>query len=114
VSSPFSTLCCVVGAKKMPKTSVEMVPWLKRLSVTVGTVSVLETVLWVRSVGPTPRIPSTPLKPCALEATPMLWPVMTRSGESVTVSRYSSPLTEPEPYETEKVLPVSWEVLVGL
>ena len=75
-----------------------IVPWLKRLSVTVGTELSPETVLLVRSTGPIPRMPSTSEKPVAVEATPIDWLVMTRSGPRVTVSAYSVPLNEPEPY----------------
>jgi hypothetical protein len=86
-----------------------MVPCLKRLSVTVGT-SADEPVRvpWVRSTGPilnvhinimtlinktnvtNPRIPSTPLKPLDVEASPIDWDVMTRAGDKVTVSRSGS------------------------
>lgn len=68
-----------------------MVPWENRLSVTVGTLDVPDTVPIqsrvnmgviseckgnlpeVRSTGPIPRIPSTSLNPWAVEATPMDW-----------------------------------------
>ena len=45
----------------------------------------------VRSVGPIPRIPSTPEKPEDLLATPMLCEVMTKPVPIVTVSVYSVP-----------------------
>jgi hypothetical protein len=37
-----------------------------------------------------PRIPSTPLKPLDVEASPIDWDVMTRAGDKVTVSRSGS------------------------
>ena len=42
----------------------------EQVSITVGTVDVLDTVPWVRSMGSMPRIPSTPLNPVALDAMP--------------------------------------------
>ena len=44
-----------------------------------------------------PRMPSTPEKPVAEEATPIDCSVMTKLSPSVTVSVYSSPEKEPEP-----------------
>ena len=52
VSSPLVTVSWVDGSKETATTSVEIVPWLKRLSVTVGTVAPPETVPCVRSTGP--------------------------------------------------------------
>jgi hypothetical protein len=52
VSSPLAFDVVVVGAKNTPTASSEIVPWLYRLSVTVGTDVVPETVPWVRMVGP--------------------------------------------------------------
>ena len=66
--------------------SFAIVPCAKRLSVTVGTGAFPETVPSVRSTGPMPRMPSTPWKPCADEATPMLWFWMTSWSFSETVS----------------------------
>lgn len=63
VSSPLMVPDAVVGSNEIPMESSEMVPWAKRLSVTVGTERVPETVVEVRSTGPMPRIPSTPWKP---------------------------------------------------
>jgi hypothetical protein len=82
-------------------TSVEIVPVDARLSVTVGTVWPFDNVFSVKSTGPMPRIPSTPWKPCDFEATPIDCLVITRSGDRVTVSMYSSPEKDPEPYETD-------------
>jgi hypothetical protein len=57
-------------------------------------------------------MPSSPLKPLDLEATPILCFAMTRLDDSVTVSVYSVPENEPEPYETETLFPVLVEVEV--
>jgi hypothetical protein len=52
VSSPFVTLSEVVGSNETATRFAEIVPALKRLPVTVGTVVVPETVSSVRSTGP--------------------------------------------------------------
>lgn len=79
-----------------------MVPAEARLSTTVGIFEDCEErVPSVRSTGPIPRIPSTPLNPVALEATPIDWPLIVRPDPRVTVSVYSSPEKEPDPYETD-------------
>ncbi len=90
VNSPFLTDVVVVGSKDTETRSDVIVPWLKRLSVTVGT-SEFESgdkVPIVKSTGPIlgnevsariesdefcthPRIPSKPSKPWEVEATPM-------------------------------------------
>lgn len=119
---------------------MEIVPCEYRSSVIVGTVSVLLTVPRVRIDGPIlenspylksgphgawpnthPRIPSTPLNPVAVVATPMLAFVTVRPAPKVTVSvskhrlgrhkitgrdLHSVPLNDPEPYETLIVFPV--------
>lgn len=46
----------------------------------------------VRSVGPIPRIPSTPLKPSDVLATPMLCLVMDNAESKETVSVNSVPI----------------------
>ena len=96
VSSPLVTVSWVVGSKETATTSVEIVPWLKRLSVTVGMLLLPLTVPWVRSTVPIPRIPSTPEKPDERDATPMDWLGMTRLPR-VTWSVHSVPEKEPEP-----------------
>lgn len=63
-------------------TSVEMVPAEARLSVTVGTVLPSEVVPWVKSTGPMPRIPSTPLNPVEVDATPILQEHLSTSIET--------------------------------
>jgi hypothetical protein len=80
VNSPFVDELLVVGAKKIPIDAVSIVPSLRRLSVTVGTLLKLVVVSSVRSVGPIllivrtrpviaqkthPKMPSTPVKPDA-------------------------------------------------
>jgi hypothetical protein len=71
-----------------------MVPWLCRLSVTVGIFDVgrFVKVPTVKSTGPIPRIPSTPEKPDDEEATPIDCLVMVRPVLRVTVSVYSVPI----------------------
>ena len=90
VNSPFLVDVVVVGAKDMPISSDVMVPWLNRLSVTVGMEEPLsgDKVPTVKSTGPIlknnvrlsirtyghfthPRIPSNPVNPLAKDATPM-------------------------------------------
>lgn len=73
VSSPLAAPEDVVGSNEMPIESSVMVPCAKRLSVTVGTEGVPETVVDVKSTGPIPRMPSTPWKPSEREATPIDW-----------------------------------------
>lgn len=51
VNSPFAA-AEVEGVYEIPMDSVLTVPWDKRLSVTEGTVGVLDTVPDVRSTGP--------------------------------------------------------------
>ena len=93
VSSPLVTgfpESSSMGLNEMPMVLSVIFAWASRLSVTVATVAGAfgpETVCVVRSVGPIPRIPSTPLKPCEVDATPIDWPSMTRFGPRVTVSR---------------------------
>jgi hypothetical protein len=71
-----------------------MVPSLYRLSVTVGIVVSGSSVRVpsVKSRGPMPRIPSTPVKPVEVSATPIDWLVMVSPVPRVTVSRYSVPI----------------------
>lgn len=76
----------------------------------VGTVLALETVPEVRSTGPKPMIPSTPLKPVAEEAAPIDCFVTVRPPK-LTVSVYSVPENDPLPYETETVPPVEIPVV---
>lgn len=53
-NSPASgTLMAVVGWKKIPKVAAVIDLWLLRLSTTVGTLCVFDTVSIVRSRGPT-------------------------------------------------------------
>jgi hypothetical protein len=52
VNSPFVDELLVVGAKNIPIDAVSIVPSLRRLSVTVGTLLKLVVVSSVRSVGP--------------------------------------------------------------
>lgn len=86
VSSPFTAPSLDVGSYEMPIESWGILPSAKRLSVTVGTGCWVESVPSVRSTGPIPRMPSTSLKPWAVDATPIDWFVITRSGARVTVS----------------------------
>jgi hypothetical protein len=110
VNSPFLLESEVVGSNDTETMSDGMVPWLKRLSVTVGT-ELSESgsnVPTVRSTGPIlgnkvsaqiqadglcahPRIPSKPSKPLEVEAAPMDCWEMTRPEAIVTVSKYSIP-----------------------
>ena len=110
VSSPFFSLPVVVGSKGTATSSTGIVPWLNRLSVTVG-IGVFvsgDNVPTVKSTGPIlgmksqcgiqtedlcahPRIPSKPLKPLEVEATPIDWLGMTSPGPIVTVSVYLVP-----------------------
>jgi hypothetical protein len=94
VSSPLVSDVEVVGSKEIPTTISEMVPSLYRLSVTVGIVVVGEFVRVpsVKSRGPMPRIPSTPVKPVEVEATPIDCWVMVSPLPRVTVSVYSVPV----------------------
>jgi hypothetical protein len=62
----------------------------------VGTVLALETVLAVRSTGPKPMIPSTPVKSDAVVAAPIDWDLTVRPPKE-TVSVYSVPENEPLP-----------------
>jgi hypothetical protein len=112
VSLPFLTeLASVpVGSKETETRLAEMVPWLKRLSVTVGILSPIDgdSEPIVRFVGPIlrnrcqnrsvrtevhahPRMPSTSLIPREVEATPMDCEGMTTPGAIVTVSVNSVP-----------------------
>lgn len=106
MSSPLTDEEVVVGSNEMPMEEEEIVPWEKRLSVTVGiVVEAEERVPAVKSTGPIldnerlirregrrggregyPRIPSTPEKPWDVDATPMDWFWMTRPVPRVTVS----------------------------
>lgn len=61
-------------------------------------------------MGPNPTIPSTPLKPVALDA-PSMDCEVTSAEPMVTVSVYSVPENEPDPYETETDLPVDFPVI---
>ena len=65
VNSPLFATSCVVGSNEIPISFADMVPWLNRLSVTVGIVERVsgDKVPTVKSTGPMPRIPSTPSKP---------------------------------------------------
>jgi hypothetical protein len=76
----------------------------------VGIVSSPVTVSWVRSTGPKPTMPSTPVKPCAVFATPIDC-LDTVRPPKVTESVYSVPETSPEPYETWKASPVETPVV---
>ena len=110
VNSPFWFDDVVVGSKDTATRSDGIVPWLKRLSVTVGMRLFVsgDKVPTVRSTGPIlgnkvsaeirseelcahPRIPSKPSKPLDVEATPMDCLEMTSPGAIVTVSKYSVP-----------------------
>lgn len=62
----------------------------------VGTVVVPETVSSVRSTGPNPIIPSTPVKPVDLVAAPIDCEVTVRPPK-LTLSVYSVPENEPLP-----------------
>ena len=113
VNSPFLIDVVVVGSKDTARRSAGIVPWKKRLSVTVGT-EVVESgdkVPIVKSSGPSlqnkvsakilsdgasphPRTPSKPWKPDDDEATPIDWLWTTRVGLSVTVSKNSLPEEE--------------------
>lgn len=79
------------------------------MSTTVGISSPPDVVPSVKSAGPTPRIPSTPVKPVAVEAAPIPW-FLTVNEPRITLSMYSSPEKDPDPYETETVSPVSFPV----
>lgn len=98
VSSPFASSVSLPdsGRKETPRTSVEMEPWLFRLSMKVGTVLTLDTVPWVRPTGPKPKIPSTPEKPVEVDAEPIDWEETVRPPK-LTVSVYSVPEKEPLP-----------------
>ena len=115
VNSPFWLSSVVVGSKDTATRSDGIVPWLNRLSVTVGMGVFVsgDNVPTVKSTGPIlgneesarlrgfkpkpmglcahPRIPSKPSKPLEVEATPMDCLVITSPGEIVTVSVYSVP-----------------------
>ena len=110
VNSPFFSLPVVVGSKDTATSSDGIVPWLNRLSVTVGMAVFVsgDKVPTVKSTGPIlwyeesariqtndlcahPRIPSKPSKPLEVEATPMDCLVITSPGAIVTVSVYSVP-----------------------
>ena len=110
VNSPFWLSSVVVGSKDTETMSDGIVPWLNRLSVTVGMGVFVsgDNVPTVKSTGPIlgneqsariqtdglcahPRIPSKPSKPLEVDATPMDCLVMTSPGEIVTVSMYSVP-----------------------
>jgi hypothetical protein len=110
VNSPFWFDDVVVGSKDTETRSDGIVPWLNRLSVTVG-IGVFvsgNSVPTVKSTGPIledkesvriktngffahPRIPSKPSKPLEVDATPMDCFVITSPEEIVTVSKYSVP-----------------------
>jgi hypothetical protein len=112
--SPFKSLPVMEGSKEIPIECAEMIPCENKLSVTVGML-LLEAgdkVPTVRSTGPMPRIPSTPVKPDEVDATPMDCLEMTRPEAIVTVSVYSVPEKEPDPYDTETELEVFVPVLV--
>lgn len=98
VSSPFASSVSLPdsGLKETPSTSVEIEPWLLRLSMKVGTVLALETVPEVRPTGPKPMMPSTPEKPVEEEAAPIDWDETVRPPK-LTVSVYSVPENEPLP-----------------
>ncbi len=110
VNSPFLTDDVVVGSKDTETRSDVIVPWLKRLSVTVGMRVFVsgDKVPSVKSTGPIlgneasariesdelcthPRIPSKPWKPVEVEATPMDCPGITSPEPIVTVSKNSVP-----------------------
>lgn len=94
LSSPLTVPSLVVGSYEIPMESDEMVPWENRLSVTVGTDCPVDRVPEVRSTGPIPRMPSTPWKPWAVDATPIDWFWITSSGDSVTVSVSITPSSQ--------------------
>ena len=73
VNSPLVSLVSLPdsGLNETPSTSDEMEPWMKRLCRKVGTELVPETVPEVRLTGPTPKMPSTSLKPVAVDAAPI-------------------------------------------
>ena len=74
----------------------------KSESVTVGMDLVFsDNVPTVRSTGPTPKIPSTSLKPEDVVATPIDCFEILRLDEKVTVSVYSLPEKLPDPYDTD-------------
>ena len=113
VNSPFWIGGEVVGSNDTETRSDEIVPWLNRLSVTVGMGLFVsgDSVPTVKSTGPIlgnkpstrfkptdglgayPRIPSNSSKPLEFEATPMDCFLITSSEEIVTVSKYSVPKT---------------------
>ena len=80
-------------------------PWEYRLSMKVGTESVPATVPCVRPTGPKPIMPSTPWNPEAEEAAPKDC-CDTAKPEYETGPVFSVPETVPDPYLTEKLLPV--------
>jgi len=106
-------------------------PWLYRLSVTVGIVVSGSSVRVpsVKSRGPMQRTPSTSVKPVEVEATPIGCWMMVSPSPRLMVSVYSVPTDNrrcfqlmislyiipekgTEPLETAKALPVSTLVLV--
>lgn len=121
VSPPFVAVPLPVeGSNEIPMIFSLTSPCANALSRTVGTVPPPKSVPFVKSVGPSlwkstmseylvgsaaghlrtyPRIPSKPLKPSASKAAPMLW-LGTVSCPTATVSVYSSPKNNPEPYAT--------------
>jgi hypothetical protein len=94
VSSPLVTVFDVVGSKETLTTISAMMPSLCRFSVIVGIVVVGEFVREpaVKPTGPMPRMPSTPVKPDATEATPIDCLVMVSPLPRETVSVYSVPI----------------------
>lgn len=74
-----------------------MMPSEAAVSVIVGMVVLADVVPAVNPAGPTPTIPSTPVNPVAVEATPMDKFEIVNVSPSETVSVYSSPENEPEP-----------------
>src|ERR1700733_2755996 len=85
--------------------TLTMAPCERKLFKKVGTVLVLETVPLVNITGPKPMIPSTPWNPEAEEAAPNDC-CGTVSPAYETGPSFSVPETEPDPYVTEKLLPV--------
>jgi len=82
-----------------------MEPCERKLFKKVGTVLVLETVPLVKVTGPKPMIPSTPSNPEAEEAAPNDCFDTVRPAYETGPS-FSVPETSPDPYVTEKLLPV--------
>ena len=68
--SPFWSFNEVIGASDTPRRLASMVPWEKKLSVTVGMISPPLVVPFVRSAGPTPRMPS---RPCQRHISSTCW-----------------------------------------